>query len=47
LKEKGGSSVEGMLPALQHCAEAIALQAGLKREADPGERADSDSHPED
>jgi len=34
LKEKGGSNVEGLLPALQHCAEAIALQAGLKREGD-------------
>jgi DNA-binding IclR family transcriptional regulator len=32
LKEKGGSSMESMLPALQSCAEAIALQAGLKRE---------------
>lgn len=34
LKEKGGSNGEGLLPALQHCAEAIALQAGLKREGD-------------
>lgn len=32
LKEKGGGSPEDMLPALNHCAEAIALQAGLKRE---------------
>ena len=32
LKEKGGGSPEDMLPALQQCAEAIALQAGLKRE---------------
>lgn len=46
LKEKGGANVEGMLPALQHCAEAIALQAGLKREGDVSERADPHSSPE-
>jgi DNA-binding IclR family transcriptional regulator len=45
LKEKGGSSVEGMLPALQDCAEAIALQAGLKREEESAhEREDPHSH---
>lgn len=43
LKEKTGSSIESMLPALQHCAEAIALQAGLKRESDPHEREDPHS----
>jgi DNA-binding IclR family transcriptional regulator len=32
LKEKGGPSLEAMLPALRTCAEAIAFQAGLKRE---------------
>jgi DNA-binding IclR family transcriptional regulator len=32
LKEKNGGSPEDLLPALQRCAEAIALQAGLKRE---------------
>lgn len=32
LKEKSGGSHEDILPALQQCAEAIALQAGLKRE---------------
>lgn len=41
LKEKGGSSVDGMLPALQHCAAAIALQAGLKREGDGAHAAES------
>jgi DNA-binding IclR family transcriptional regulator len=46
LKEKGGANVEDLLPALQHCAEAIALQAGLKREGDVSERADSHSRPE-
>jgi DNA-binding IclR family transcriptional regulator len=43
LKEKGGGSLEDMLPALQQCAEAIALQAGLKREGDVSEGEDSDS----
>jgi DNA-binding IclR family transcriptional regulator len=38
LKEKGGSSLEDMLPALQNCAEAIALQAGLKRGGEAHER---------
>ena len=46
LKEKGGANVEGMLPALQNCAEAIALQAGLKREGDAHGREDSDSRTE-
>jgi DNA-binding IclR family transcriptional regulator len=46
LKEKGGSNVEDLLPALRDCAEAIALQAGLKREGDVSERADSHSRPE-
>ena len=47
LKEKSGSSVEGMLPALQHCAEAIALQAGLKRDGEGAdEREASDSRSE-
>ena len=46
LKEKGGSSLEGMLPALRNCADAIALQAGLKREEDTHEREDSDSRSE-
>jgi hypothetical protein len=32
LKEKGGGTPEDLLPPLQRCAEAIALQAGLKRE---------------
>lgn len=32
LKEKGGSSLHEMLPPLQSCAEAIALQAGMKKE---------------
>jgi DNA-binding IclR family transcriptional regulator len=32
LKEKSGPSLETMLPALQACARAIAVQAGLKRE---------------
>jgi DNA-binding IclR family transcriptional regulator len=42
LKEKSGSNVEGMLPALRDCAEAIALQAGLKREeGEVLERGDS------
>ncbi len=43
LKEKGGGSLEDMLPALQQCAEAIALQAGLKREGDVSEGEDSSS----
>jgi DNA-binding IclR family transcriptional regulator len=42
LKEKGGSSLERLLSALQHCAEAISLQAGLKRE---GEGAHERDHP--
>ena len=46
LKEKGGGSLEDMLPALQQCAEAIALQAGLKREVDLSEVDDSGSGPE-
>ena len=46
LKEKGGGSLEDMLPALQQCAEAIALQAGLKREGDVSEGEDSDSSTE-
>jgi DNA-binding IclR family transcriptional regulator len=46
LKEKGGGNLEDMLPALQQCAEAIALQAGLKREVDVSERDDSGSGPE-
>jgi DNA-binding IclR family transcriptional regulator len=37
LKEKGGSSLEDMLPALQSCSDAIALQAGLKREGEAHE----------
>jgi DNA-binding IclR family transcriptional regulator len=46
LKEKGGGSLEDMLPALQQCAEAIALQAGLKREGDQSEGEDSSSSAE-
>jgi len=38
LKEKGGSSLEDMLPALQSCSDAIALQAGLKREGEAHEQ---------
>ena len=40
LKEKGGGSLEDMLPALQRCAEAIALQAGLKREGEERDEGD-------
>jgi DNA-binding IclR family transcriptional regulator len=43
LKEKGGSSLEDLLPALQSCAEAIALQAGLRREGEAHEHDDSHS----
>ena len=43
LKEKGGSNLEDMLPALRSCAEAIALQAGLKREGEAHERDDPHS----
>ena len=43
LKEKGGGSLEDMLPALQQCADAIALQAGLKREGEEVHDGD-DSH---
>jgi len=48
LKEKGGGSLEDMLPALQQCAEAIALQAGLKREEEVkvSEGDDSYSRPQ-
>lgn len=46
LKEKGGGSLEDMLPALQQCAEAIALQAGLKREGEIYEGDDSHSRPQ-
>jgi DNA-binding IclR family transcriptional regulator len=43
LKEKGGSSLEDMLPGLRSCADAIALQAGLRREGEAHEQED-DSH---
>jgi len=43
LKEKGGPSLEPMLPRLRACAEAIALQAGLKREGEVHEHADPHS----
>lgn len=46
LKEKGGGSLEDMLPALQQCADAIALQAGLKREGDIRDVDDSGSGPQ-
>jgi DNA-binding IclR family transcriptional regulator len=46
LKEKDGASLEEMLPALQNCAEAIALQAGLKREGEANERDDPHSRPQ-
>jgi len=39
LKQKGGASLEALLPRLRACAEAIALQAGLKREGDGHEHA--------
>jgi DNA-binding IclR family transcriptional regulator len=32
LKERSGPSLDAMLPGLRHCAQAIAAQAGLKRE---------------
>lgn len=42
LKEKGGPSLETMLPALKACAEVIAVHAGLKleeeRDAAPADR---------
>jgi DNA-binding IclR family transcriptional regulator len=44
LKEKGGPSLEGMLPSLRNCAEAIALQAGLKR--GPNEQDDPRGRPQ-
>ena len=40
LKEKGGGSLEDMLPALRQCAQAIALQAGLKREGEEAHEGD-------
>jgi len=43
LKEKGGPSLEGMLPALRNCAAAIALQAGLKRSSHDPDDQDSRS----
>jgi hypothetical protein len=43
LKEKGGSSLEDMLPGLRSCADAIALQAGLRREGEEAHELDDDS----
>jgi DNA-binding IclR family transcriptional regulator len=40
LKEKGGPSMEAMLPAQRACAESIAVQAGLKREGEAHEHTD-------
>ena len=46
LKEKSGPSLETMLPALQACAQVIAVHAGLKREEEaPGGNA-ADRGPE-
>ena len=41
LKEKGAGSLEDMLPALQQCAAAIALQAGLKRAEEGAHEGDA------
>lgn len=46
LKEKGGSSLAAMLPRLRACAEAIALQGGLKHEGEAHEHADPHSRPQ-
>ena len=46
LKEKGGPSLESMLPALRDCAEAMAIQAGLKHGGDLHGEANPDSRSE-
>jgi DNA-binding IclR family transcriptional regulator len=46
LKEKGGPSLESMLPALRDCAEAMAIQAGLKHGGESHGESNSDSRSE-
>ncbi len=43
LKEKSGPSLESMLPALRDCAEAMAVQAGLRASGGSNDKTSSNS----